>query len=40
MKIFIAGDKYFQPEVMIPLLQEKLKGLSEPVEFDSGSTAS
>ena len=35
MKIFIAGDKYFQPEIMIPLLQEKLKKLPEPVTFDS-----
>jgi len=35
MKIFIAGDKYFQPEVMIPKLQEMLKDCGTDLEFDS-----
>lgn len=35
MKIFIAGDKYFQPEVMIPKLKEILSGCSEEIVFDS-----
>lgn len=35
MKIFIAGDKYFRPEVMIPRLEEMLKDCPEKVTFDS-----
>lgn len=35
MKIFIAGDKYFRPDIMIPRLQQILSDYSGELVFDS-----
>ncbi|MCD8148761.1 MAG: hypothetical protein LUE92_04175 [Clostridiales bacterium] len=34
MKVFIAGDNYFQPRVIIPKLQEILKDYPFEISFD------
>ncbi len=35
MKIFVAGDKYFRPDLIIDTLKEKLSNCSETIEYDS-----
>ena len=35
MKIFVQGDRYFQPEVVIPRMEKNLEDLMDRIEFDS-----